>query len=159
MFFSKRMGLNLHYFHSSRVFAEWIPLSLLLSIHSISLLCLLKIRKIGTPLSWHWHVEASRRELVKSTFIVVTSRVGSSFSASIIEELKYLLKALLSIFFKLAFVVRSNGWNRCVIFFGTITDSIPCFYRTSDTLAVDWALEVSHIKGDIFDLLVDLFLP
>ena len=42
------MSLNLLYLHSSRVFAEGIPLSQLLSIHSVSILCLLKIRKIGT---------------------------------------------------------------------------------------------------------------
>ena len=73
----------------------------------------------------------------KSPFIFVTPRVESSFSASIIEDLKYLLKAHLSIFFKLAFVVRSNGCNRCIMFFGTITDSIPCFDRISDTMIVD----------------------
>ena len=73
----------------------------------------------------------------KSNFIVVKSLVGSSFSSSINEELKYLLKALFSIFFKLAFVVRSNGCNRCVMFFGTITDSIPCFDRTSDIFSID----------------------
>ena len=55
-----------------------------------------------------------------STFIVVTSRIGSSFNASIIEELKCLLKALLSVFLKIAFVVRSNGCERFVMFFGTI---------------------------------------
>ena len=74
-----------------------------------------------------------KTESRKSTFYVVTSRVGSSFSASIIEELKYLLKALFSIFFKLAFV-DSYSCNRCVMFFGNVTDSISCFDRTSDTL-------------------------
>ena len=82
----------------------------------------------------------------KSPFIFVTPRVESSFSASIIEDLKYLLKAHLSIFFKLAFVVRSNGCNRCIMFFGTITDSIPCFDRISDTMIVDWALKASNIR-------------
>ena len=73
----------------------------------------------------------------RSTFIVVTSQARSFFSASINEELKDLLKALVLIFFKQAFVVRSNGCNRCVMFFGIITDSILCFDRTSDTLVVD----------------------
>ena len=73
----------------------------------------------------------------RSTFIVVTSQARSFFSASINEELKDLLKALVLILFKQAFVVRSNGSKRCVMFFGIITDSILCFDRTSDTLVVD----------------------
>ena len=89
-------------------------------------------------------------ESCKSAFIVVsqkkTSRVGCFFSASIIEDLKNLLKAFFSILFKLAFVVTSSGCERCVMFFGTITDSISCFDRTSDKLAVEWALKASHIR-------------
>ena len=130
------MGSNLHYFHSLRVFAAGIPLSLLLSIHSISPYCLLKVRKIGT-LFHDISYRDVKTENRKSTFIVMTSRVGSSCGASTIEELKYLLKALFSIFFNLAFVIRSNGCNRCAMFFGTITESILCFDRTSDTLAAD----------------------
>ena len=87
LFFSKKMGLNLHYFHYFRVFAEVIPLSLLLSIHSISPLCILKVWKISTPLSWHWQCRGFKTESRKSTFIVVTSRVVPSLSASITEEL------------------------------------------------------------------------
>ena len=82
----------------------------------------------------------------ESTFIAVTSRVGSSFSVSTIEVLKYLLKALFSIFFELVFVVRSNGCNRCVMLFRTITYSIPCFDKTPDTLVIGCALKVSHIR-------------
>ena len=101
-----------------------------------------------------------KTESHKSTFIVMTSWVRSKIlyresyiisfvrsflSASITEELKYSLKALFPIFFKLAFVVRSTGCNRCVMLFGTITDSIPCFDRTSNTLILDWVLKVPHI--------------
>ena len=70
LFFSKKVGLNLHYFHYFRVFAEVIPLSLLLSIHSISPLCILKVWKISTPLSWHWHVQASRRKVVSQLLLL-----------------------------------------------------------------------------------------
>ena len=65
------------------------------------------------------------------------SRTQYSFRASIIEELKYLLQAHLSTLFNIAFAVRSNGCNRCAMFFGSITDSILCFDRTSDTLTID----------------------
>ena len=87
-----------------------------------------------------------KTESHKLSFIVVTSWVRSSFSASIFEELNYLLKTPFLIFFKIVFVVRSNGFNRCVMFFGTIIDSIFCFDRASDTLAVDWALKASHVR-------------
>ena len=78
-------------------------------------------------------------------FIAVTSRVRSSLSAFIIEELKDSPKSLFSIFFKLAFIVRSNGCIRCVMFFGTIRDSIFCFDTISDTLAVDCILKEPYI--------------
>ena len=68
---------------------------------------------------------------------VVASRARSSFRASIIEKLKYSLKAHLSTLFNIAFAVRSNDCNRCAMFFGSITDSVLCFDRTSDTLAID----------------------
>ena len=82
----------------------------------------------------------------ESAFIAVTSWVGSSFSVSTIEVLKYLPKALFSIFFELVFVVRSNNCNRCVMLFGTTTDSIPCFDKASDTLVIGCALKASHIR-------------
>ena len=104
LFFSKRKGLDLHYFHSSCVLAEWIPLSLLLSIHSISLFCLLKIWKVAMPLSWHWHEETSRQKVVRRFLLLLHGEKGSTFSASIFEELRYLLKAFFSIFFKLVFI-------------------------------------------------------
>ena len=86
-----------------------------------------------------------KTESHKLTCIVVTLWVRSSFRASIFEELNYLLKTPFLIFFKIVFLVRSNGFNICVMFFGTIIDSIFCFDRASDTLAVDWALKASHI--------------
>ena len=146
LFFSKWTGLNLHYFsffkHVCRRDSV-IPAAL----HPFNI--------ISLPFkdSKNWYASFMtlacrdfKTESCKSTFIVVTSRVESSFSASIIEELKYLLKALFSIFFELAFVLRTNGCHRRVMFFGTITDSVPCFDRTSDILAVDWALKASHIR-------------
>ena len=103
-----------------------------------------------------WACRSFKTETRNSSLVAVTSRVGSSFTASVIEGLKYLLKAIFSIFFKLEVVVRSNGCNTCVMFFGTITDSVLCFHRTSDRLTVDSDLIASNIRK-LFYHLVDLF--
>ena len=60
----------------------------------------------------------------RSPLMVVTSRSGSFVRASVIEDVKNSLKARFSYFLKDAFVVKSNGCSKWVIFFGTMTDSI-----------------------------------
>ena len=149
------------YFDSSCVFADRNPLSLLLHPFNIT--------SLPFKDSKNWYVSfvtfacrGLKTEIRKLTFIVVSPRVGSSFSASIIEELTYLLKVFFSIFFKLVFVVRSNGCKRCgVMFFGIWYPNrfnyVLWHCRTSDTLTVDWAISVPY-KEIFFDRLEDLFL-
>ena len=59
-----------------------------------------------------------------SPLMVVLSRSGSFVRASVIEDVKNSLKPRFSYFLKDAFVVKSNGCSKWVIFFGTMTDSI-----------------------------------
>ena len=80
----------------------------------------------------------------RSTSVVVTSRFGSRSISFVIAFVKYSLKHFFSIFFTDAFLVRSSGWSRWLIFLGTITWTI--FKRSSSlvTLSVDWALNASQ---------------
>ena len=82
----------------------------------------------------------------RSTSILVTPRFGSR-SISFVIAFVYSLKHFLSFFFTYAFVVKSKGWSRWVIFVGTMTWTI--FKRSSSlaTLSVDSALNASQRMG------------
>ena len=84
----------------------------------------------------------------KSTLIAVTSHVGSFLNSFNIEEQEYSLKAFFSNFFKLLFVVRSSGFSKWVMFFGSITTLMPWLAKVSLTFVVDCALnDASHINS------------
>ena len=84
---------------------------------------------------------------LKSTFIVITSQVGSFFSSCNIEEQRYSLKTFLLNFFKIQFVVRSRGCSKWVMFFGVMTILMSYLTTVPSTFVVDFALNASHING------------
>ena len=53
--------------------------------------------------------------------MVVTSLPGSRNISSVMQDVKYSLKARFSIFLTAPLVERSSGWRRCVMFLGTMT--------------------------------------
>ena len=80
----------------------------------------------------------------RSSSIVVTSRFGSRSISFVIAFVKYSLKYFFCIFFTDAFVVKSRGWNRWLIFLGTMTRTILKRSSSLVTLSVDWALNASQ---------------
>ena len=61
--------------------------------------------------------------------MVVTSLPGSRNISSVMQDVKYSLKARFSIFLTAPLVERSSGWRRCVMFLGTMTLMIFSSFR------------------------------
>ena len=87
LFFSKRMGLNLQYYHSSWAFAEGITYNCCSPSIQYHLFAFQRFKKLVRL--FHEACKGFKTKSRKSTF--VTLRVRSSSSPPIIEELKILM--------------------------------------------------------------------